>query len=49
MKYPQYEKDIIDYEIFGGIIVMELTDNLLEEIVEDFLIDHLHSDKSNKM
>ena len=48
MKYPQYEKDIIDYEIFGGIIVMELTDNLLEEIVEDFLIDHLHSDKSNK-
>ena len=48
MKYPQYEKEIIDYEIFGGIIVMELTDNLLEDIVEEFLMDHLHSDKSHK-
>ena len=48
MKYPQYEKETIDFEIFGGFIVMELTDNLLEEIVEDFLLDHLHGDKNHK-
>ena len=32
-KYELYEKNPIDYEIFGGFIVMELTDNHLDKIM----------------
>lgn len=34
-KYPLYEDDKIDFEIIGGMIVMELTDNHLEIIMEE--------------
>ena len=33
--FPIFEKKEIDYEIFGGMIVMELTDNHLDIITED--------------
>lgn len=33
-KYEIYEKEPIDYEIFGGFIVMELTQNHLDVILE---------------
>lgn len=35
-KYPLFEKDEIDYEVFGGMIFMEMTDNHLE-IIMDYL------------
>ena len=34
-KFPLYESEKIDYEIFGGMIIMEITDNHLELIMED--------------
>jgi serine protease Do len=33
-KYELYENNPIDYEIFGGFIVMELTDNHLDKIMK---------------
>jgi len=33
-KYELYEKDPVDYEVFGGFIVMEMTDNHLEKIMD---------------
>lgn len=44
-KFPIYEREEIDYEVFGGLIVMELTDNHLEYI-SDKIINDL-SDKGN--
>ena len=44
-KFPIYEKKIIDYEVFGGLIVMELTDNHLEYISNKIIYDL--SDKGN--
>ena len=38
-KYPMYEKEKIDYEIIGGMIIMELSDNHLEIIMEDIQYD----------
>jgi len=35
-KYPLFEKQEIDYEVFGGMIFMEMTDNHLE-IIMDYL------------
>ena len=32
-KYELYEKKTIDYEVFGGFIVMELTENHLDKII----------------
>ena len=44
-KFPIYEQEIIDYEVFGGLIVMELTDNHLELISNNIISDL--SDKGN--
>jgi S1-C subfamily serine protease len=35
-KYPLYETKKIDYEIFGGFIVMELTNNHIVQILQNF-------------
>ena len=34
-KYELYEKNPIDYEVFGGIIVMEMTQNHLDKIMHN--------------
>ena len=34
-KYPIYEKKNIDYEVFGGMVIMELTSNHIEEITRN--------------
>lgn len=47
-KYPLYEKEKIDYEVIGGMIVMELTDNHLEIIMEDIENDFARNSKLNK-
>lgn len=43
-KYELYEKKQIDYEVFGGFIVMELTNNHLNEIMS-----HIHINNSSKI
>ena len=43
-KYELYEKQAIDYEVFGGFIVMELTENHLDKI-----INKLHLDDPSKI
>jgi serine protease Do len=42
-KYELYEKEKIDYEIFGGFIVMEMTNNHLDKIMRSLNL----SDSSN--
>lgn len=44
-KYHLYEKNNIDYEVFGGMIIMELTENHLE-IISDELYSHIHSNST---
>ena len=53
-KYPLYETQKIDYEIFGGFIVMELTNNHIEHILSKFNIKHIinnnnQNDNSNNL
>jgi serine protease Do len=38
-KYELYEKEVIDYEVFGGFIVMELTENHLDKIISKLHLD----------
>ena len=47
-KYPIYEKEPVDYEIIGGMIVMELTNNHLEIIMEDLESDFSKNNRLNK-
>ena len=44
-KYPLYELDEIDYEIFGGLIIMELTNNHLE-LISGEVFSNIRSDNS---
>ena len=47
-KFPIYEKKEIDYEIFGGFIVMELTDNHLDYISNKIINDLYDKGNINK-
>ena len=49
MKYPLFEKENIDYEVFGGMIFMELTNNHLEIIMNNIEKDFSNSNQLNKI
>ena len=44
-KYPLYEKNNIEYEVFGGMIIMELTNNHLE-LISYHIFSHINSDNN---
>ena len=45
-KYHIYEKKQMDYEVFGGLIIMELTNNHLNEILDSLSIKSIIDDNS---
>jgi serine protease Do len=47
-KYPLFEPVAIDYEVFGGMIFMELSDNHLEIILDDLESDFSRNKKLNR-
>jgi S1-C subfamily serine protease len=46
--YPQFEETNIEYEVFGGMIVMELTNNHLDVITEGFFEEFEGASTLNK-
>ena len=49
MKFPLFEKEDIDYEVFGGMIFMELTNNHLEIILNNMEKDFSNNNQLNKI
>lgn len=47
-KYPLYENEKIDYEVLGGLIVMELTTNHLDIILDDIEREFSRNNNMNK-
>lgn len=47
-KYPIYDKYNLDYEVFGGMIVMEMTDNHLDYIMDNIEQDFSRSNNLSK-
>lgn len=46
--YPDYEPEALDYEIFGGLCIMQLRQNHIEALKNSGLFSYLDDNNSNK-